>query len=119
EQKGAYAKAIETFEKGMSNSERHPLLISSLGHAFALAGDRDKAQKALSELIEISGRRYVSPYLMAVVCAGLGDKEQTLMWLEKGYKDRSFLMIWLKVEPQFDPLRGDPRFDRLVQRIGL
>ena len=119
EQKGAYDKAIETFEKGISNSERHPLLISSLGHTYALAGEQDKAKKALAELIEISKQHYVSPYLMAVVYAGLGDKEQTLTWLEKGYKDRSFLMIWLKVEPQFDPLRGDPRFNDLLKRIGF
>jgi hypothetical protein len=58
-------------------------------------------------------------YLFAVVYDGLGDKEQTFAWLEKAYQDRTFFLIWLKFEPRFDSLRGDPRFQDLLQRIGL
>jgi len=119
EQKKMYQKAIATFQKGMSQSERNPKLLASLGHAYALSGERDKAQKALDELREISKRQYVSPYLFAVVYAGLGDKDQTFAWLEKAFQDRSFFLIWLKVEPLFDPLRDDSRFQDLLRRIGL
>ncbi len=67
----------------------------------------------------MSKRRYISPYLFAVVYVGLGDKEQAFAWLEKAYQDRSFWLIWLKVEPRFDSLRDDPRFQDLLRRIGL
>jgi tetratricopeptide (TPR) repeat protein len=119
EQKKMYAEAIATFQKGMNEAERHPQLLASLGHAYALAGQRDKAQKALDELREMSKKRYVSPYLIAVVYAGLGDKDQTFAWLEKAYQDRSFFLIWLNVEPRFDSLRDDSRFADVVRRVGL
>ncbi len=67
----------------------------------------------------MSKHRYVSPYLFALVYAGLGDKDQTFAQLEKAFQDRSFFLIWLKVEPQFDSLRDDPRFQDLLRRIGL
>jgi TolB-like protein/DNA-binding winged helix-turn-helix (wHTH) protein/Flp pilus assembly protein TadD len=119
EQKKMYKQAIETFQKGMSQSERLPQLIASLGHAYALAGERDNANKALAELREMSKQHYVSPYWTAVIYASLGDKEQTFTWLEKAYQDRASLLIWLKVEPQFDSLHDDPRFKDLLRRIGL
>ncbi len=119
EQKKMYAEAIETFQKGMSKTERHPILVASLGRAYALAGERDKANKALNELREMSKRRYVSPYLFTVVYVGLGDKEQALAWLEKAYEERTFFLIWLKVEPRFDSLRDDARYKDLLRRIGL
>jgi tetratricopeptide (TPR) repeat protein len=119
EQKKMYAKAIETFQKGIDLAERHPQLVASLGRAYALAGERDKAQKYLNELREMSKRRYVSPYLFAVVFDGLGDKEQTFAWLENAYRERTFFLIWLKVEPRFDSLRDDTRYIDLLRRIGL
>jgi tetratricopeptide (TPR) repeat protein len=119
EQKRMYQRAIETFQQGMSQTERHPQLIASLGHTYALAGKRDKALKVLDELREISKHRYVSPYLFAVVYAGLSDKEQTFAWLDKAFQDRSVFLIWVKVEPLFDPLRDDPRFQALLGRVGL
>lgn len=119
EQKKMYAEAIATFQKGMNQAERHPQLLASLGHAYALAGQRDKAQKALDELREMSKQRYVSPYLIAVVYAGLGDKDQTFAWLEKAYEDRSFFLIWLNVEPRFEGLRDESRFAALARRVGL
>src|SRR5262249_26477091 len=119
EQKGSYEQAIATLQKGMGQGERHPSLIAALGHAYALAGNRDKAQQTLTELSENSRRRYISPYLIAIVYIGLGDKEQAFKWLEKSYQDRASLLIWLKVEPQLDPLRDDPRFQDLQRRIGL
>ncbi|MEJ7575570.1 MAG: protein kinase [Pyrinomonadaceae bacterium] len=119
EQKKMYERAIETFQKGMTQAQRHPQLVSSLGHGYALAGKRDKAQQALAELREMSKHRYISPYLFAVVNVGLGDKEQAFGWLDKAHQDRSSFLIWLKVEPRFDSLRDDPRFQNLLRRVGL
>jgi len=67
----------------------------------------------------MSKQRYVSPYLFAIIYDGLGDKDQTFAWLDKAYHDRAFFLIWLKVEPRFDSLRDDARFQDLLRRIGL
>jgi serine/threonine-protein kinase len=63
--------------------------------------------------------RNVSRHDLAVASLALGEKEQALDWLEKGYEDRNWWMPWLKVEPRFDPLRSEPRFQGLVRRVGL
>ena len=119
EQKKIYQQAIATFQKGMAQSERNPKLLSALGHAYAVSGERDKANQILTELREASRQRYVSPYLFAVIYLGLGDKDQAFVWLDKAFQDRSSFLIWLKVEPQFDSLRDDPRFQDLLRRVGL
>ena len=119
EQKKMYAQAIATYQKGMTQAERHPLLIAALGHAYAVSGERGKANQTLNELRELSKRRYVTPYLTAIIYLGLGDKEQAFAWLDKASQDRSSFLIWLKVEPLFDPLRDDPRFQNLLRRVGL
>ena len=119
EQKKLYPKAIETFEKGMAQAERHPQLIASLGHAYAMAGDRTGAQRSINELLDLSKQRYVDPYLFAVIYVGLGDKAKTIEWLEKAYSDHTFFLLWLNVDPIFDPIRDDKRFRDLVQRLGI
>jgi len=119
EQKKMLTEAIETYQKGISQSERNPSLIAALGHAYAVAGQHDKAQESLTELAKLSKGRYIDPYYFAMVYAGLGDKDQTFAWLEKTFQERSTYLIWLKVEPLFDPMRDDPRFQDLLRRIGL
>jgi len=119
ERKKMLTEAIETYQKGISQSERNPSLIAALGHAYAVAGQRDKAQESLTELAKLSKDSYIDPYYFAMVYAGLGDKNQTFSWLEKTFQDRSTYLIWLKVEPLFDPMRDDPRFQDLLRRIGL
>jgi len=117
EQKGMYAEAVATFQEFYKVEPGHGLAF--LGRAYALAGKTDEADKILSQLKELSARRYVSPYSIAMIYAGLGDKEQTFAWLEKAYQQRVHNLIFLKVEPELDGLRSDPRFAALVQRVGL
>lgn len=119
EQKKMYAQAIATFQKGIDQAERHPQLVASLGHAYALAGQRDKALQAVEELRQTAKRRFVSPYLIAVIYVGLGENEQAFVWLDKAVEERSFFLIWLKVEPLMDSLRSDPRYTSLLLRVGL
>jgi hypothetical protein len=73
----------------------------------------------LEELKEVSKRRYVSPYNIAVVYAGLNDKDQAFEWLNRAYEARCFGMTQLKVETVLDNLRSDPRFKSLVKRMNL
>jgi len=117
EQKGMYAEAVATFQELNKVTSGHSLAF--LARADALAGKTDEARKILAQLRELSARRYVSPYRVAMIYAGLGDKEQTLAWLEKAYQQRVHNMIFLKVEPELDGLRSDPRFEDLLGRVGL
>ncbi len=73
----------------------------------------------LGELLERSGRSYVEPISVAVIYAGLGDKENALQWLEKAYVERSVGLLTLRVHPIFDALRSAPRFQDLLRRVGL
>jgi hypothetical protein len=64
-------------------------------------------------------QQYVSPYEIAVVYVGLGDKEQAFVWLERAYREHSSWLSYLNVEFRLDPLHSDPRFADLVRRVGL
>ena len=119
EQKGMYREAIAEMQEGLGLSAGEPSTLGSLGHAYAISGNRAPAQKTLAELRELSTARYVAAHDIAVVHAGLGAKRQSLDWLEKGLEDRSFWMLYLKVDPRFDGLRGEPRFQNLIRRMGL
>jgi TolB-like protein/DNA-binding winged helix-turn-helix (wHTH) protein/Tfp pilus assembly protein PilF len=89
-----------------------------LCYAYGITGRRAEALKLLRQIQEQHGK-YVSPYLMAVIEMGLGNKEQALIWLNQAYSVRSVNLIYLAVEPIFDGLRSDARFAELLRRIGL
>jgi TolB-like protein/Tfp pilus assembly protein PilF len=90
-----------------------------LGLAYAAAGQRDSAQKILDELNTLSTQQYVSPFAVAEVYLGLGDRDRALEWLQKAYKAHSPFLLNIGVSRMFDPLRGDPRFIALVRKVGL
>ena len=71
----------------------------------------------VAELEERALREYVSPYSIALVYAGLGERDQVLSWLERAYDDRTHWLVFLRVEPMFDSVREDCRFERLLTRI--
>jgi TolB-like protein/Tfp pilus assembly protein PilF len=118
-QQGKHSEAIAEFQKAREFSGTNTETIAVLGHALAVSGKRDKAQKVLDELESISKQRYVPPYNIAIVYAGLGENEQAIAWLEKGYEDRDVRLVFLKVEPKWDALRADQRFIDIIRRMGL
>ncbi|MDQ3134030.1 MAG: hypothetical protein M3Q76_04375 [Acidobacteriota bacterium] len=67
----------------------------------------------------MSKERHVPPYHIALIYNGLGERDETLVWLERGFQQRDPRMIFLKVEPKWNNLRSDPRFTDLVRRVGL
>ena len=73
----------------------------------------------LEDLKEESKRKYVSPWLFAMTYGQLNEKEQALAWLEKAYEERNYGMTSLKVDPIYDPLRDDPRFQSLLRRMNF
>ncbi|MGH9863004.1 MAG: tetratricopeptide repeat protein [Candidatus Acidiferrales bacterium] len=120
EQKGTYESAIAEFRKATELFEGEPIGLAALGHAYAVSGKRAEAQKVLEELNQLRKRRYVSAYLVAVIHAGLGEKDQAWAWLENAYEERASWLGWmLKVDPRLDPLRSDPRFADLLRRMNF
>lgn len=118
EQQGKFPTAI-TELKAARRLNDNPQVSASLAHAYAVSNEPVEAQKILAELLDTAKRRYVSPYDVATVYAGLGDKQETLAWLERALEDRSgWLALWLKVDPKFDAFRSEPRFRDLLRRIG-
>lgn len=115
--KGMYEEAVAECQKAWQ-LDNTPRTLGFLGYAYAVSGKRGAAQKVIEELKGESKRRYVSPYWIAVVYAGLGDTDGALEWLERLYEERSGFLIFLKVEPIFDSLRSDPRFADLLRRAG-
>jgi DNA-binding winged helix-turn-helix (wHTH) protein/TolB-like protein len=117
EQKGMYQEAIAEFQKGVELS-KSPLMIALLGHAYAASGKAGQARQVLAQL-QRPDQGYVSPYTMAAIYAGLGDKDQAFRLLEKAYEERDIWLVNLKVDPVLAPLRTDRRFQDLLERIGL
>jgi TolB-like protein/Tfp pilus assembly protein PilF len=119
EQKGQYAEAVSEFQKALEISPNSPLVISALGHAYAVSGMKEEAESSLTNLMEQSKRRYVSPFYVAIIYAGLSEHEKALDWLEKAYRYRSNGLVFLKVDPDLDSLRNQPRFQDLQRRMHL
>jgi eukaryotic-like serine/threonine-protein kinase len=119
EQKAMFVEAIAEIQKAIDFSGGSPLSLAALGHTYAVWGRRAEAERVLNELKESSKQGYISPYGIAAIHAGLGEKDQAFIWLEKAYEERSGWLIWLRAEPISDPLRSDPRFQDLLRRIGL
>ena len=119
ELEGMHEEAIKELQKAIGIAGRTSGLLALLGHAYATSGKQGEAQKILSELNEMSKQAYVSPYDLAILYVGLGYKDRALEQLNKAYDDRAGWIIYLKVEPIFDPLRSDQRFADLVRRMNL
>jgi TolB-like protein/Flp pilus assembly protein TadD len=115
--KGMYREALVEFGKYSELDRGTPRSIASLGYAHARLKERGEALGALDQLMVLSNQRYVSAASFAVVYAGLGEKDQAFAWLEKAYEERSGALPFLKVNPTWDPLRSDPRFEALVQKV--
>ena len=117
--KGMYEPAIVAFQKSIPLSGDSPDEPASLGLAYARSGKSGEARKILDELKQRSKRKYLSPGVIAALQAALGEKDQAFASLDKAYDERDNLLVLLRVEPMFDPLRSDPRFTNLLRRVGL
>ena len=118
EAKGMYAEAIAEFQRGVKLSGS-PLMLALLGHAYAASGKAAEAKQVLNDLQQLQGTRYVSPYTVAAIHAGLGDQEQAFKWLETAVEGRDIWLMNLKVDPVFAKLRSNRKFTDLLARIRL
>jgi eukaryotic-like serine/threonine-protein kinase len=120
QQKGMQADAIAELEKAdVIGKHASTNTLASLGNAYAQAGQKSKAVKTISELRNRSKQEPISGYQFALIWVGFGEKEQALAALEQAFQERSTLLTYLKMDPRFDPLRSDRRFQDLLRRVGL
>jgi DNA-binding winged helix-turn-helix (wHTH) protein/TolB-like protein/Tfp pilus assembly protein PilF len=118
EAKGMYPEAIAEFQTGVKLSGS-PLMHALLGHAYAASGRTAEAKQVLADLQQLQGQRYVSPYTVAAIYAGLGDDVQAFKWLETAVQGRDIWLMNLKVDPVFAKLRSKRQFTDILARIRL
>jgi TolB-like protein/Flp pilus assembly protein TadD len=114
-EKGQFQDSIATYLKAGSD----PYTLGHLGNVYARAGQTDAARKQIALLEEEVKRNGVGRYEIALVYTGLNDRNAAFHWLEEAYNNHDVGLVYLKVDPCLDPLRSDPRYDSLLQRIGL
>lgn len=118
ESKGEFDKAIEEFMKARQVDDS-PEILALLGHTYALSGRKAEAESVIAQLQGMSKTRYVSPYDIALVYAGLGEKDQALKWLQRAYETRSEGMTNLKTDSRLNGLRSDPQFQNLLRLMNF
>ncbi len=118
-QKKRYAAALTEFGKARDFSGGNSTAVSMIGYVHAISGEPAQARAILQELTARSAQGYVPPLALANVYMGLGETEGAFASLEKAYQDRDVFLSFLKVDPKWDPVRSDPRFVSILQRIGL
>ncbi len=118
-EKGMFAEAVAEARKARESSGVSTRPTAFLGYALAKSGRRAEARAELEALLKLSSGRYVSPYNIAMIYNGLGERDETLAWLERGYREREPRMIFLRSEPKWNNLRDDAQFQELLRRIGF
>jgi TolB-like protein/Tfp pilus assembly protein PilF len=114
-QKGLHNEAIEEY----SNNEFMLRNHWHLGYFYGVAGKKEKALELLNYYLELSEKEFVGPAIIAFIYIGLGEKDKAFEWLEKTYEQREARLDLLKVEPMYDNLRSDPRFQDLLDRMNF
>ncbi len=115
--KGTYPEAIASYQKAIELSGDTTSRLIFLGAAYAKAGETDKAREILNQLE--TGKEYVSPCELAILYSALGEREQAFASLEKAYAAHDLQMQYIGVDPAFDALREDARFQDLIKRVGI
>jgi TolB-like protein/DNA-binding winged helix-turn-helix (wHTH) protein/Flp pilus assembly protein TadD len=118
-QESKYQEAIAEMQKASRLLGQDPAEYARLGYAYAMSGNRFKAQSILRRLINSSSRQHSRFLEIALLYIGLKDKNRALIWLGRAVEERSELVSSIKVDPIWDPLRDDPRFDDLLRRVGF
>ena len=116
--KGNLTEAKVEFQKATMLDDL-PWYLGSFGYAYAVSGDRRKAEQMLRELEDQTRHRYVSPAIPASIYLGLGENDKALDWLEKGYQDRDPSLWWISGDQLYDSVRKEPRFKTLLQKIDM
>ncbi len=118
EDMNAFDDAVRTFQKAIDLSDKG-LGIGELGHVYGRMGRTEDARAMLRELETEAQTRFVSPVEFATIHAGLGDLDEAYRWIDRAVEERDATLLWRLVTPGFDEMRSDPRYPRLLERLGL
>jgi TolB-like protein len=116
---GQPEEAIPVLQNALSANDRSPTVMAILIRAYAHSGRQAEALSLLDELKRLQRKTYVPSAAFVNAYLGVGDNEQAMNWLQKGYQEQSNILQLIKVHPYFDPLRDDPRFKELAHKVGL
>jgi tetratricopeptide (TPR) repeat protein len=119
EQVGRYDEALAAYARAITLSGSSSAMLAAPGHAYAMLGRAEEARAVLAQLHALCARQFVSPYHIAVIHAALGETDQAFDWLGRACDAQSEALIWFALDPMLDSLRPDPRFARILARIGL
>ena len=114
-----YPEAIGEFRRALDVGGRAPLLVAVLSYTHGVAGDTEAAQDLQQELMESSAQGYPVSGAIAMTYIGLGEPEEAIDWLERGYEQEDPLMVDLNYYPLFESLRSHPRFQELLRRMAF
>jgi tetratricopeptide (TPR) repeat protein len=118
ELKGENAAAIGEYKKAAELGGGDPAPDGYLGHLYGVTGRKDEARKILQDLRRTRSEKYISAYTLACVLVGLGEKEEAIDWLERGYQEHDgFSLGTIRVDPILVPLHGNPRFEALAEKV--
>lgn len=118
-EKGRFEESIASFKRSIPLSGESPDETVDLARAYARSGNKTEANKILSSLLLTSKERYISPTTIGSIYAALGENDKAFDAFEKALHDRDYLLVLVKIDPMFDPVRLDPRFSDLVRRVGF
>jgi DNA-binding winged helix-turn-helix (wHTH) protein/Flp pilus assembly protein TadD len=116
---GRLNDALAEFQHVEEKLPEWPVSIAARGFVAGVAGRSDEAQNTLVELRRLAGKKFVTSYGVALVHAGLGQRDSAFAWLNKALDERSHWFVWLRLDPRWNGLRSDPRFGELVSRVGF
>jgi tetratricopeptide (TPR) repeat protein len=119
EQQRKHTEALGELRRSAELLKGNVVVAATIGRVHALSGNRGEAERVLTALRQESTRRYINPFEIALVYMGLGQIDRAFDWLERAYRERSDLLVYMKVDPRLDPMRSDRRFEDLVQRVGI
>ena len=117
--KSKYDEAVTVLQRARDLWGENPRVTAALGCAYALSGNRAAAEQILEDLKRASEDDVFPPTAMATIYVGLAESDLALQWLEKAVEQPGEYQIWFAANPIFDPLRSDPRFDDLLERMNL
>ena len=117
--RGMYQEALPLIETATRLNPSNAIFLAILGHIHGNLKQESDARRILEQLSAQTRQRYIPAFAFAVVHAGLDEKDQAFAWLEKAYDERENRLAILAADPTWDRLRSDPRFDKLLRRVGL
>jgi tetratricopeptide (TPR) repeat protein len=118
-EKKMYAESIEALQRSIALSGDSPDEPVDLARAYACSGNKSEAARLLDGLLRSSQSRYLSPTTIGSVYAALGERDKAFEWFNKAIAERDYILVLIRVDPMFDDVRDDPRFQALVKQVGF